>query len=187
MDKQSNLDNLRHSCSHLLAAAVLELYPDAKPTIGPPIDDGFYYDFDFKTPISENDLILMGGKTYETAKKNIKPKAGKLRIVITHDPERFSGDQKENQLEFTNRPIPELIQTLESRGFKQMLLLSGEGLNKQFFEAGLINEIILTVEPVIFGRGRGIIAEANLDLKLKLLSFEKLNNKGTMLLHYQVL
>ncbi|HLC87567.1 MAG TPA: dihydrofolate reductase family protein [Patescibacteria group bacterium] len=137
--------------------------------------------------ISENDLILMGGKTYETAKKNIKPKAGKLRIVITHDPERFSGDQKENQLEFTNRPIPELIQTLESRGFKQMLLLSGEGLNKQFFEAGLINEIILTVEPVIFGRGRGIIAEANLDLKLKLLSFEKLNNKGTMLLHYQVL
>ena len=137
--------------------------------------------------ISENDLILMGGKTYETAKKHIKPKAGKLRIVITHNPERFSGDQMENQLEFTNRPIPELIQTLESRGFKQMLLLSGEGLNKQFFEAGLINEIILTVEPVIFGRGRGIIAEANLDLKLKLLSFEKLNNKGTMLLHYQVL
>src|SRR3989338_4891209 len=137
--------------------------------------------------ISENDLILMGGKTYETAKKHIKPKAGKLRIVITHNPERFSGDQMENQLEFTNRPIPELIQTLESMGFKQMLLLSGEGLNKQFFEAGLINEIILTVEPVIFGRGRGIVAEANLDLKLKLLSFEKLNNKGTMLLHYQVL
>ena len=137
--------------------------------------------------ISENDLILMGGKTYETAKKNIKPKAGKLRIVITHNPERFSGDQMENQLEFTNRPIPELIQTLESRGFKQMLLLSGEGLNKQFFEAGLINEIILTVEPVIFGRGRGIVAEANLDLKLKLLSFEKLNDQGTVLLHYQVL
>ena len=137
--------------------------------------------------ISENDLILMGGKTYETAKKHIKPKAGKLRIVITHNPERFSGDQMENQLEFTNRPIPELIQTLESRGFKQMLLLSGEGLNKQFFEAGLINEIILTVEPVIFGRGRGIVAEANLDLKLKLLSFEKLNDQGTVLLHYQVL
>jgi threonyl-tRNA synthetase len=36
---------LRHSCAHLLAQAVTELFPDAKPTIGPPIDHGFYYDF----------------------------------------------------------------------------------------------------------------------------------------------
>ena len=48
MDKQ-NLDDLRHSCAHLLAAAVLDIYPDAKRTIGPAIEDGFYYDFDFGT------------------------------------------------------------------------------------------------------------------------------------------
>jgi threonyl-tRNA synthetase len=51
-----NLDNLRHSCAHLLSAAVMEIWPDAKRTIGPPIENGFYYDFDFKNPISENDL-----------------------------------------------------------------------------------------------------------------------------------
>src|SRR5438445_123806 len=47
---------LRHSTAHLLAAAVMELYPDAKYGIGPPVQDGFYYDFAFSRPISETDL-----------------------------------------------------------------------------------------------------------------------------------
>ena len=46
----------RHSLAHILAAAVLEFYPDAKHTIGPAIDNGFYYDFDFNLPISEKDF-----------------------------------------------------------------------------------------------------------------------------------
>jgi len=50
------LEHIRHSFAHLLAAAVLELYPETKNTIGPAIENGFYYDFDFKTPISETDL-----------------------------------------------------------------------------------------------------------------------------------
>jgi len=47
---------LRHSTAHLLAAAVTELYPDARYGIGPPVEDGFYYDFAFSNPISESDL-----------------------------------------------------------------------------------------------------------------------------------
>jgi threonyl-tRNA synthetase len=47
---------LRHSTAHLLAAAVMELYPDAKYGIGPAVQDGFYYDFEFSKPISESDL-----------------------------------------------------------------------------------------------------------------------------------
>jgi len=47
---------LRHSSAHLLAAAVTELYPDAKYGIGPPVQDGFYYDFAFSKAISESDL-----------------------------------------------------------------------------------------------------------------------------------
>ena len=46
MDK-NNLDNLRHSCAHLLAAAILEYHPEAKLTLGPSIENGFYYDVDF--------------------------------------------------------------------------------------------------------------------------------------------
>lgn len=51
-----HLSHLRHTLAHLLAAAVLELHPDAKPTIGPAIDNGFYYDFQFTTPITDKDL-----------------------------------------------------------------------------------------------------------------------------------
>ena len=47
---------LRHSAAHLLAEAVRRLYPGVKVAIGPPIDNGFYYDFDFPKPISDGDL-----------------------------------------------------------------------------------------------------------------------------------
>lgn len=137
--------------------------------------------------ISENNLILMGGKTYETAKSHIKPKEGKLRIVLTKDPKKFSQDAVKGQLEFTDQAIQGLVKDLENKGFNQMLLLSGEGLNKEFLEAGLIDEIILTIEPKIFGSGRGMVSGAKLDLNLKLLKHEKLNGQGTMLLHYRVL
>lgn len=51
------LEHIRHSAAHLLAAAVLDLYPNAKPTIGPAIENGFYYDFDFgDVKVSEDDL-----------------------------------------------------------------------------------------------------------------------------------
>lgn len=47
---------MRHSCAHILAAAIQNLYPNTKLAIGPAIDNGFYYDFDFEKPISENDF-----------------------------------------------------------------------------------------------------------------------------------
>src|ERR1700683_5176168 len=50
------LQNQRHSLAHLLAAAVIKLYPGTKRTIGPAIDNGFYYDFEFKEPITDKDL-----------------------------------------------------------------------------------------------------------------------------------
>ena len=53
---EQNLEHLRHSLAHLLAAAVAELYPDAKPSLGPAIENGFYYDFEFSSPIGEEDL-----------------------------------------------------------------------------------------------------------------------------------
>jgi threonyl-tRNA synthetase len=55
-EEYSKIYKIRHSLSHLLARAVLDLYPNAQPTIGPAIDNGFYYDFHFSEPISEKDL-----------------------------------------------------------------------------------------------------------------------------------
>ncbi|MFA6023783.1 MAG: threonine--tRNA ligase [Candidatus Gracilibacteria bacterium] len=53
---QEELSHMRHSLAHLLAAAVMELWPDTKRTIGPAIDNGFYFDFEFSQPITPEDL-----------------------------------------------------------------------------------------------------------------------------------
>lgn len=65
MSNSNNLEHIRHSLAHLLAAAVKELYPGAKATIGPAVDNGFYYDFDFPSPISESDLPKIEKKMKE--------------------------------------------------------------------------------------------------------------------------
>ncbi len=68
MKKEEKLENLRHTLAHLLAAAVLELYPDTKNTIGPAIEDGFYYDFEFMSPISDKDLPKIENKMRQILK-----------------------------------------------------------------------------------------------------------------------
>src|SRR5438046_10419290 len=66
------LDVLRHSTAHLLAYAVKELFPDAQVTIGPVIEDGFYYDFSYKRPFTPEDLAAIEKKMGELAKKDEK-------------------------------------------------------------------------------------------------------------------
>ncbi|HKY74371.1 MAG TPA: threonine--tRNA ligase [Patescibacteria group bacterium] len=68
MHDQQYLEHLRHSCAHLLAAAVMELWPTTKRTIGPAIENGFYYDFEFDHPVSENDFPKIEEKMRELAK-----------------------------------------------------------------------------------------------------------------------
>jgi threonyl-tRNA synthetase len=60
-----SLEVYRHSAAHLLAAAVLELYPETQLGIGPPIENGFYYDFDRPTPFTPNDLEKIEKKMWE--------------------------------------------------------------------------------------------------------------------------
>jgi len=64
------LEVLRHSTAHLLAYAVKELFPDAQVTIGPVIEDGFYYDFSYKRPFTPEDLVAIEQKMAELAKKD---------------------------------------------------------------------------------------------------------------------
>jgi len=64
------LDVIRHSTAHLLAYAVKELFPDAQVTIGPVIDNGFYYDFSYKRPFTPDDLLAIEKKMTELAKKD---------------------------------------------------------------------------------------------------------------------
>lgn len=64
------VDVIRHSTAHLLAYAVKELFPDAQVTIGPVIENGFYYDFSYKRPFTPDDLAAIEKKMAELAKKD---------------------------------------------------------------------------------------------------------------------
>ena len=72
-DKDSaGLEVLRHSSARLLAHAVKELFPDAQVTIGPVIDDGFYYDFSYKRPFTPEDLVVIEKRMNEITKRDVK-------------------------------------------------------------------------------------------------------------------
>ena len=64
---------LRHSCAHLLAQVVVEMFPEAKPTIGPPIEHGFYYDFHME-PIGDTELKALEKRMNKLVRENIKIK-----------------------------------------------------------------------------------------------------------------
>jgi threonyl-tRNA synthetase len=71
-DKDADgVEVLRHSTAHLLAHAVKELFPDAQVTIGPVIEDGFYYDFSYKRPFTPEDLAAIEKRMAEIAKRDI--------------------------------------------------------------------------------------------------------------------
>ncbi len=71
MSKPNNLEKIRHSLSHLLAAAVLEKYPNAKLGIGPVVEDGFYYDFLLPAKISDADFPSLEKRISELIKENL--------------------------------------------------------------------------------------------------------------------
>ena len=66
----AGLDVIRHSTAHLLAYAVKELFPEAQVTIGPVIENGFFYDFSYKRPFTPDDLAAIEAKMTELAKKD---------------------------------------------------------------------------------------------------------------------
>lgn len=109
----NQLDHLRHSTAHLLAAAVLEIWPNTKQTIGPAIDSGFYYDFEFAEPISEKDFSRIEQKMRELVKKW----EGFERIDVSAD---------EAREQFKHNPYKlELIEEFSKQGEKLTLYKSG--------------------------------------------------------------
>ena len=68
-----------------------------------------------------------------------------------------------------------------------MLIAGGAQLATSFLTAGLVDELWLTIEPKIFGQGNSIVIAEKLDIQLKLLNCEKLNEAGTLLTKYAVL
>lgn len=114
MNTNENLQKIRHSFAHLLAAAIIELYPDTKNTIGPAIDNGFYYDFDFSSPISDKEFPQIEKKMKEI-------------LTSWKGFEHREVSKDEAKALFKDNPYKlELIDEIADKGEKITLYTSGE-------------------------------------------------------------
>jgi len=112
--ENQNLQNIRHSLSHIMAGAVLSFYPDAKLAIGPAVDNGFYYDFEFSSPIGDKDLGKIEQKMRELLKK--WSTFEKKEVSIT-----------EAKKLFADNPYKlELITDIEKEGGTPTIYISGD-------------------------------------------------------------
>jgi len=100
-DSPEGKEVYRHSSAHIMAQAVKEVFPSAKVTIGPAIDDGFYYDFDFERPFTPEDLLTIEKKIKEILKRNLPVS----RMELT----------KEEAIQlFTDRQEPYKVELIEA-------------------------------------------------------------------------
>ena len=114
--KEDNLEKKRHTLAHLLAAAVLKDYPHAKPTIGPAIDNGFYYDFDFSGGDAPGDDDL------KNIQKNMRKMLSSWKEFSHKEVDAVAARKiyKENQFK------TELINELEKEGETITLYSAGD-------------------------------------------------------------
>lgn len=113
-ENYSKLDTMRHSAAHVMAAAVMELYPQTKLGYGPTTEDGFYYDFQLPVKVSENDFAAIEAKMNE-----IKGKKLPFVRIEVNTKEELSRAQKEQQ-PFKQETIEELAQKGESVSVYEM-------------------------------------------------------------------
>ncbi len=112
-NNKEKLEHIRHTLAHLLAAAVLETYPDTKPTIGPTVDNGFYYDFEFASPITAENL------------KDLEKKMRKLLPSWKEMTGKEVGQDEAKKI-FSNNPYKlELIDEIVNKGEKVTLYTAG--------------------------------------------------------------
>lgn len=134
--------------------------------------------------VKKHNLIVMGSKTYEAVRKNLDLSQNKLRVVLTKNPKKYSAQAVAGKLEFSHESPKQLVKRLSRQGRHEMLLLGGGIINALFLKAKLVDELQLVVEPLIFGAGQLLVAEAPFTSKLKLATIKRLNPQGTLLLKY---
>ncbi|HVO41538.1 MAG TPA: threonine--tRNA ligase [Aggregatilineales bacterium] len=127
--EESKLYRIRHSCAHIMAEAVLEIFPDGRVAIGPPIEDGFYYDFDLPRPLTDDDLAQIEQRMRAIIKGNFpfirrEVSAQEARALFANQPfklELIEGLEKGGTDEYGNKTSePPIISTYKQDTFEDL-------------------------------------------------------------------
>jgi dihydrofolate reductase len=133
----------------------------------------------FVSKTKEAGVLVMGRTTYDTIGR---PLPNRLNIIMTRDPAKF--ENIVGELEYTSKSPKDILNDLSDRGFEKVVIAGGSHVYSQFIKAGLITDLYLTVEPILFGAGISLIDGVD-PVELKLKTVEKLGEHA-VLLHYTV-
>lgn len=143
------------------------------------------WDF-FKRLMREYDCLVMGSATYEAARAIIKPSPDKPRVILTTNPEKYENEADTPGLVFSADEPKKLLESLAAGGYQKILVAGGATTNSRFLDAGVVDDMYITVEPLLFGSGAPLVGPLKEHKKLRLAGYEKLNEQGTVLLNYRI-
>lgn len=132
----------------------------------------------YTTITTETGVMVMGARTFAQIKRSLP---GRRVIVYTTRPEQIGSY---DNVEITDEPPAELLKRLEAEGCGSVAICGGGTIFYQFMQANLIDEMYITIEPLLFGEGVKLF-DGKLDKRLQLREFKKLND-DTLFLTYGV-
>jgi dihydrofolate reductase len=139
----------------------------------------------FRKTWNEAPLIVMGSNTFLA--ERLGSVKDHLIVVMTRHASSYQDKEVGDRLEFSDESPAQLAARFEKANFDTMLVVGGAQIATSFLKEGLIDEIWLTIEPKIFGKGGNFVIEQELDLELQLISCEQVNREGTLITKYKVL
>ena len=138
---------------------------------------------EFIAETKKHGVIIMGLNTYKAIGK---PLPGRLNLILTPTPEELKDKTIPGALEFFAGSPLEVVSHLKSRGFETAILGGGPYTNSSFLKAGLVDEILITIEPKLFGDGMTFAKGNDLDLNLELIEAKPIGDSAVHL-RYKVI
>ena len=138
----------------------------------------------FIAETKKHKAIIFGETTFEVMGE--KPLPGRFNLVLSLTPEKYKKQEIPGTLEYFKGPPVQVLKHLESKGYETAILGGGAGTNSAFLKAGLVDEILITIEPKVFGRGLNFTEGEDLDMELELLESKEIGDNAVQL-RYRVI
>lgn len=129
----------------------------------------------FIAETKKHGVIIMGETTFGTIGR---PLPGRLNFILALEPEKYKAREIPGTLEFFKGSPEEIIRHLDGRGYRSGILGGGPFTNASFLKAGLVDEVLITVEPRLFGNGMTFAKGQDLDLHLEFISSTPLEDNA---------
>lgn len=137
----------------------------------------------FYSYIKTSDAVIMGRKTMEQFGEDEFPIEGSFNIVLSNNSQLHK--ETENLRIMAGKP-EDVIDYAKKKGYENLLIIGGANTNEQFLRSGLIDEVVLSVHPLVIGKGLNLFGDETLDVNLELIGSKEINSELVQL-RYKVL